>query len=114
MKRNYLMENNRVRPGGFLVRLLLIWIIAAFLIYPNINMIVHIFWRDGGFTTENFSKLLSSERAMKAMLNSFILAVSMVVTVNIVGILLVLFTEYLDIKGALILKMGYMLSLIHI
>lgn len=113
MKLKSLTGTSRMRPGGLLVRILLIWIIAAFLVYPNLNMILNIFWSDGSFTTEVFTKLLSSERAMRAMLNSFILAVSMVVTVNMVGILLVLFTEYLDIRGAVILKLGYMSTLVY-
>ncbi len=37
----------------------------------------------------------------------------MVVTVNLVGTLVVLLTEYWDIKGAKVLKLGYMSSLIY-
>ena len=46
-------------------------------------------------------------------MNSFKLAFSLIITVNVVGILCVLFTEYFDIKGAKILKLGYMTSLIY-
>ena len=50
---------------------------------------------------------------MKSLVNSFILAFTLVVTVNIVGTLSVLLTEYWDIKGAKILKLAYMSSLIY-
>ena len=45
--------------------------------------------------------------------NSLKLAVCLVITVNIVGISIVLLTEYFDIKGANILRMGYMTTLIY-
>jgi iron(III) transport system permease protein len=100
-------------PVGIVIRIFLAWVIAAFLIYPNINMILGIFYKDGGFNAEIFRKLFSSSRAMRAMRNSFILALSMIVTVNITGTLLVFFTEYLEIKGAKILKLGYMSTLVY-
>lgn len=45
--------------------------------------------------------------------NSLKLAVCLVVTVNIVGVSIVLLTEYFDIKGAKILRLGYMTTLIY-
>ena len=45
--------------------------------------------------------------------NSLRLALCLVVTVNVVGISIVLLTEYFDIKGAKILRMGYMTTLIY-
>jgi iron(III) transport system permease protein len=102
-----------ISPAGITIRIFLVWVIAAFLIYPNINMILGIFYKNGGFNAEIFRKLFSSARAMRAMRNSFILALSMIVTVNITGILLVFFTEYLEIKGAKILKLGYMSTLVY-
>lgn len=47
------------------------------------------------------------------VLNSLKLAVCLVITVNVVGISLVLLTEYFDIKGAKILRLGYMTTLIY-
>jgi iron(III) transport system permease protein len=102
-------------PGGALIKTGILWVIAALLVYPNIQMIINIFYKGGGvgFSLETFRKLLSSARAMRSIRNSFILALSMVVTVNISGTLLVFFTEYLDIKGAKILKLGYMSTLVY-
>ena len=45
--------------------------------------------------------------------NSLRLAIVLVITVNVVGISLVLLTEYFDIKGAKILRMGYMTTMIY-
>ena len=45
--------------------------------------------------------------------NSLKLALCLVVTVNVVGTSLVLLTEYFDIKGAGILRMGYMTTMIY-
>ena len=45
--------------------------------------------------------------------NSLKLAVCLVVTVNVVGVSIVLLTEYFDIKGAGILRLGYMTTLIY-
>ena len=45
--------------------------------------------------------------------NSLKLAVCLVITVNVVGVSIVLLTEYFDIKGAKILRLGYMTTLIY-
>ena len=45
--------------------------------------------------------------------NSLKLALCLVITVNVVGISIVLLTEYFDIKGARILRLGYMTTLIY-
>lgn len=45
--------------------------------------------------------------------NSLKLAIGLVVTVNIVGVSIVLLTDYFDIKGAKILRLGYMTTLIY-
>lgn len=106
-------EGTRINLGGLLIRLVLIWFVVAFLLYPNANLLVSVFFKNGEFSTEVFTKLLNSGRALRSLSNSFILAVTLSVSVNIVGTLLVLFTEYFDLKGAKILKAGYMTTLIY-
>ncbi|MBQ6464995.1 MAG: iron ABC transporter permease [Oscillospiraceae bacterium] len=49
----------------------------------------------------------------KFVWNSLKLAILLVLTVNVVGISIVLLTEYFDIKGAKILRMGYMTTMIY-
>lgn len=103
----------KIGVSGLLIRMFLIWFVLTFILFPNISMIAGIFYKDGSFSTDVFRKLLSSKRAMKSLLNSFVLAMSMVVTVNIIGIALVVFTDYLDIKGSKILKIGYLSTLVY-
>lgn len=102
-----------VHPAALVLYGLIAWFIAAFLIYPNLNIYYRIFFKDGVFSLEAVEKLLSSGRAMKSLYNSFLLAVSLVVTVNAVGLTLVLFTEYFAIKGAKLLRLGYYTTLIY-
>ncbi|WP_240415745.1 ABC transporter permease [Paenibacillus periandrae] len=98
---------------AFVFYALIAWFVVAFLIYPNINIYYEIFFKGGKFSFTAAEKLLSSERAMRSLYNSFILAVSLVFTVNIVGVTLVLISEYFDIKGAKILRLGYFTTLIY-
>lgn len=99
--------------GSILLFAFFAWFIFAFLIFPNLNTIASVIYQDGHFTTEVFTKLLKSEKAMKSLRNSLILAPTLSLTVGIVGISLVLITEYFDIKGAKILSLGYMTTLIY-
>ena len=88
-----------------------IWFIFSFLIYPNLNLFMDVLF--SGNLKENITKILESERAMKAIKNSFVLALTMCVTVNVVGTLVVFITEYFQIKGAKILRLGYMSTMIY-
>ena len=49
----------------------------------------------------------------KYVWNSLKLAVLLVITVNVIGVSIVLLTEYFDIKGAKILRVGYMTTMIY-
>ena len=49
----------------------------------------------------------------KYVWNSLKLAILLVITVNVVGVSIVLLTEYFDIKGAKILRVGYMTTMIY-
>ena len=89
------------------------WFIISFLILPNLNVLYTTFFADGSFSFEAVEKLLKSERAMNSLKNSFILAISLTITVNIVGVSLVLITEYFDIKGSKLLRLGYITTLIY-
>ncbi|MRN52293.1 ABC transporter permease [Paenibacillus monticola] len=98
---------------GLIIGLFLTWFVVAFLVYPNLNLLKAVFWVNGTFSIEPIQKLLHSTRALKSLLNSFILAVSMVVTVNIIGIFLVFVNEYFDIKGSRLLRIGYYTTLVY-
>ncbi len=98
---------------NILILVFLFWFFMACLFLPNIMTVWSVFFQEGAFTTEPLRKLLGSERAMRSLKNSFMLAPSLSLTVGFVGISLVLITEYFDIKGAKILRLGYMTTLIY-
>ncbi|PIN52691.1 ABC transporter permease [Trueperella pyogenes] len=95
------------------VLFLLVWFIVAFLIMPSVNLLVSAFTFDGKFTFRVFNRLFASEKAVASLCNSFILAVVLSITVNLVGIFIVLVTRYFDIKGGRILWIGYATSLVY-
>lgn len=97
----------------FVIYAIIIWFIIAFLIYPNLNILKEIFFRDGKLTLDSVDRLVQSKRAMKSLYNSFILAISLSITVNVIGIFLVLVLEYFEVKGAKILRLGYFTTLIY-
>ncbi len=90
-----------------------IWFIMACMILPILNLLKTVFFEGGKLSVDAFQKLLKSPRAMKALRNSFILAPTLSITVGFVGISLVLITEYFDIKGSKILRLGYLTTLIY-
>lgn len=92
---------------------ILIWFIITFLIYPNINTIYETFFTNGVFSLKPLEKLMSSQRAVQSLVNSFLLAISLVITVNVIGVSLVLLTDYFKIRGAKILKLGFFTTLVY-
>ena len=110
------MRNNKINSTkiiAYLMYVAIFWFAITFLIYPNLNILKVIFFQNGTFKMDSISKLFSSARAVKSLKNSFILATTMIITVNIIGIFLVLVVDYFEIKGAKILKLGYMTTLIY-
>ncbi|QCU77011.1 iron ABC transporter permease [Citricoccus sp. SGAir0253] len=91
----------------------LTWFIVAFLVWPNANLLVETFFPDGQYSNRAVEKLLSSERAMRSLANSFLLAVALSVTTNVVGVFIVLVTQYFRIRGARILWCGYATTFIY-
>lgn len=106
-------QKGSLNISSLILRLALIWFIFSFLVFPNLNLLCKVFVKDGHFTLEAVTKIMKSARAVKSLKNSFILAFASIITVNISGILIVLFTEYFDIKGAKLLSMGFMTTLIY-
>lgn len=109
---NYKREEMLARIPLILFATITAWFIISFLILPNVNVLRETFIRDGEFSLRSIDKVMQSERSMKAIRNSIILAVTLAFTVNIVGVFIVLVTEYFDIKGANILRIGFMSTLV--
>lgn len=102
------LQDGTINIPGLILKLFLIWFIFSFLVFPNVNLLLKVFIKDGHFSLDAIHKIMKSTRAINSLKNSFLLAVASVVTVNVSGILIVLFTEYFDIKGSKILSLGFM------
>ena len=94
------------------VSIFLVWFIIAFLIYPNINIVYHTFFADGKFSIRAIEKIFTSARAVKGLKNSFLLAFTIMITSNILGIFVVLVTEYFDIAGSRFLSVVYKIPMV--
>ncbi|WAH95634.1 ABC transporter permease [Arthrobacter sp. MMS18-M83] len=100
-------------PLFLVVGAVLLWFSVTFLIYPNVRLLGTVFLPEGQFSFDAVRRLMSSQRAMESLRNSFLLAVVLSVTVNAVGIFIVLATRYFDIKGARVLWLGYASTLVY-
>ena len=95
---------------------LFIYLFLGFMIMPNINTLTQIFnTKNAAGETDPWAviRFFFAGNMGTYVLNSLKLAIGLVVTANIVGVSVVLLTEYFDIKGAKILRMGYMTTLIY-
>lgn len=93
-----------------------VYLFFGFMLLPCLNTLTSI------FTTKNASgeadpfaviRFFFAGNMGQYVMNSLKLAIALVITVNVVGISIVLLTEYFDIKGAKILRLGYMTTMIY-
>ncbi len=105
-------SNLHVKLPFYLFCLFIAWFIFALLIWPNMNVLIDTFWVDGELSLSAFERISRSSRAIRAVLNSFLLATTLTITVNIVGTFIVLVTEYFEIKGSSILRIGFLSTLV--
>ncbi|MDK6233523.1 ABC transporter permease, partial [Aerococcus sanguinicola] len=112
MDKLFKKQSNDLNLFKIIFIVFLIWFAITFLVYPLVGVFLQTFVQDGSFSFTAIDKILDSERALKSVGNSFLLAVVLTFTVNIVGTFIVLVTEYFDIKGSKILKVGFMSTLV--
>ncbi len=92
------------------------YLFFGFMLMPCLNTLTSIFTvKNADGKTDPFAviKFFLAGTMGNFVWNSLKLAICLVITVNVVGISIVLLTEYFDIKGAKILRMGYMTTLIY-
>ena len=89
-----------------------LYLFLGFMVLPCINTIGQIFTAKKGDPLA-VVRFFFAGNMPSYVWNSVKLAVCLVITVNIVGVSIVLLTEYFDIKGAKILRLGYMTTLIY-
>lgn len=104
---------SKIKLSQIIYILLFSWLIITFLVYPNIKTITTTFFKNGSFNTQAIDKLLKSQRAIRSLKNSFMLACTLTITVNVVGVFIVLVTDYFKIAGSKILKLAYSTTLIY-
>ena len=92
------------------------YLFFGFMLLPCLNTLTSI------FNTKNAAgerdplaviRFFLAGNMSKYVWNSLKLAILLVITVNVVGVSIVLLTEYFYIKGARILRMGYMTTMIY-
>lgn len=96
--------------------ILFAYLFFGFMLLPCLNTLASIFTErnaDGKLEPFAVIKFFLAGNMKTFVWNSLKLAICLVITVNIVGCSIVLLTEYFDIKGAKILRMGYMTTLIY-
>lgn len=59
---------------GIAIFVFFAWFIFAFLVFPNLNTVVSVFYQNGHFTTEVFTKLVHSAKAMRSLSDGFVMA----------------------------------------
>jgi len=92
------------------------YLFFGFMLLPCLNTLASIFnTKNSAGERDAFAviRFFLAGTMGKFVWNSLKLAVMLVITVNVVGISIVLLTEYFDIKGASILRMGYMTTMIY-
>lgn len=100
-------------PLAVITLLVTAWFAIAFLVLPNFELLRQVFTADGQLSVRAWGRLVGSDRAMSSLWNSVLLAFTLSITVNVVGIFIVLVTSYFHVYGRRILWMGYATSLIY-
>ncbi len=93
-----------------------VYLFFGFMVLPCLNTLTQVFTtKNAAGETDPFAvvRFFFAGNMSKYLWNSLKLALCLVVTVNVVGVSIVLLTEYFDIKGAKILRLGYMTTLIY-
>ena len=114
------MRRDRKLSGATIYKIfagvVFVYLFLGFMVLPCLNTLTSIFTvKDAAGNPDPLAviRFFFAGNMPKFVLNSLKLAVCLVVTVNVVGISIVLLTEYFDIKGAKILRLGYMTTLIY-
>ena len=95
---------------------LFVYLFLGFMVIPCVNTLTSVFTaKDAAGNSDPLAviRFFLAGSMPSFVWNSLKLAICLVITVNVVGISIVLLTEYFDIKGARILRLGYMTTLIY-
>ena len=101
---NYRFKKNL---GFTLLTFVLGWAIFTFLLFPNLSLLKITLFPEGKFDAKPVMQIMHSARVVRALIHSFVLAVSLTVTVNVLGIFEILVLDYFDIKGSKWLNIAF-------
>ena len=93
-----------------------VYLFFGFMLLPCLNTLMQIFTTTdaaGNIDPLAVIRFFLAGNMPRFLWNSLKLALCLVVTVNVVGISIVLLTEYFEIKGAKFLRLGYMTTLVY-
>ena len=93
-----------------------VYLFFGFMLLPCLNTLTQIFTATnaaGEVDPLAVIRFFFAGNMPRFVWNSLKLALYLVVTVNVVGVSIVLLTEYFEIKGAKILRLGYMTTLVY-
>ena len=107
---NYRFKKNL---GFTLLTFVLGWAIFTFLLFPNLSLLKITLFPEGKFDAKPVMQIMHSARVVRALIHSFVLAVSLTVTVNVLGIFEILVLDYFDIKGSKWLNIAFHSPLIQ-
>ena len=101
---NYRLKRN---VGFIFLGLALGWGIFTFLVYPNLSLLKLTLFPEGAFDAGPVTRIMASQRVKTALLNSFILAVCLTITANILGLFEIFILDYYQIPGVKWLNIAY-------
>ncbi|MDO5533573.1 MAG: iron ABC transporter permease [Propionibacteriaceae bacterium] len=91
---------------------LVLWFLLTFLIAPNLYSFATVLNPQQGTFASLVSDLVTVPRVQRAVVNSLLIAILSVVTVNIVGITQALILEAIRVRGRTILTIAYAIPLV--
>ncbi|WP_051223238.1 ABC transporter permease [Agrococcus lahaulensis] len=100
-------------PLALVVVAAVIWFATAFLVLPNLALLAETFAPEGTLSLSSVERLLSSERALRSLGNSVLLACTLAITVNVVGIFIVLVTQWFRMRARRVLWLGYATTFVY-
>lgn len=104
LQKNYKLYRN---AGLIMFACIIVWGIFTFLVFPNLNLLKTTLFPDGKFDSKPIMQIMHSKRVIKGLINSFILAICLTITVNVLGIFEILVLDYYKVKGSKWLNIAY-------
>lgn len=99
-------------PGRPAVLVVLSWFAIAFLIWPTVNVLRQSVMAGGSLSLESLRTLVESDRVVTATINTTLMAIATVVTVNVVGIAQVVLLELVHTRLRRLLLVAFALPLV--